>query len=90
MRGAFLTPGERDLADATARLAAVQRLLKQMQEMATAMNLDQIQTDKHLTYLDAKLWEFQKELDRLGLVTRTRIPEPSSSGPDSGRGDDGC
>ena len=81
MRGAFLTPGERDLADATARLAAVQRLLKQMQEMATAMNLDQIQTDKHLTYLDAKLWEFQKEFDRLGLG---RTQGLMSNGPGSG------
>ena len=67
--------------DATARLAAVQTLLKEMQAFQTSMTLSGLETTKHLLWMDAKLYEFQKEIDRLGLRGRTQTPEnPDSSG----------
>jgi len=79
--GPFVSPEGAELMDATARLAAVQTLLKEMQTFQAAMSLEQLSTEKHFAWMDAKLWEFQKELDRLGLVGRTPYPSsPTSSG----------
>jgi len=77
-----VSPGEASLMDATARLAAVQTLLKEMQQFQTAMTLDGLETTKHLAWMDAKLYEFQKEIDRLGL----RGPTPTLENPDSSGG----
>ena len=80
-RGPFVSPGEASLMDATARIAAVQSLLKEMQRFQTSMTLDGLETTKHLAWMDAKLYEFQKEIDRLGLRGATPFPpNPDSSG----------
>jgi hypothetical protein len=84
--GPFISPGEATLMDATARLAAVQTLMKEMQRFQASMELDRLDTNKHLAWMDAKLWEFQKAIDRLWPgpdvppgATPTH-PNPDSSG----------
>ena len=82
MTGPFISPGEASLMDATARLAAVQRLLKELQELTAAMELGAVDVDKHLEYIEGRIHEMDKEINRLGLAgpTTTRAGRKASGG----------
>jgi hypothetical protein len=85
MTGAFISPGEATLMDATARLAAVQTRMKEIEgalEMLIAsMSLEKVDHDKHLIWVEGQIHKLEREISQVELLGRTPThPNPDSSG----------
>ena len=71
--------------DATARLAAVQSRLKQveaeLETLLASMKLDKVDVDKHLEFVEGQIHKLEKEIAQVELLGRTPShPNPDSSG----------